>query len=150
VISKMQSILEFNDVRSISVIRLDRRYDTQAPPIRRSPSPSYADSVSSCSVGCSTTLIEHAYSSRPCYRGSHCRRMPLTATRVGGPQWGTARTIDHAVAVVLDHKECSGMSPGVRRPHRSSGVIDHEVAVCLHRDETGSGAVSSTRPEWIR
>src|SRR5262249_29259009 len=81
--------------------------------------------------------------------GSH-RRMPLTATGVGGPQWGIARTIDHAVAVVLDHKECSGMSPGVRRPHRSSGVIDHEVAVSLHRDETGSGAVSCTRPEWIR
>src|SRR5215831_4151744 len=82
--------------------------------------------------------------------GSHCRRMPLTATRVGGPQWRTARTVDHGVAVVLDHKESSGMSPRVRRPHRSSGVIDHEVAVCLHRDETKSGAVSCTRPEWIR
>src|SRR5215467_2135228 len=74
--------------------------------------------------------------------GSHCRRMPLTATRVGGPQWGTARTIDHAVAVVLDHKERSRMSPGARRPHRCcSGVIDHKVTVSLHRDETRSSAV---------
>jgi hypothetical protein len=51
VISKMQSILEFNDVWSVRIIRLDRRYDTQAPPIRRSPSPSYAGSVSDFYVG---------------------------------------------------------------------------------------------------
>src|SRR5262249_757924 len=79
VISKMQYILEFNDVRSISVIRLDRRYDTQAPPMRRSPSPSYADSVSSCYVGCSTALIEHAYSSRLCHR-----RFSLPANAANG------------------------------------------------------------------
>src|SRR5262245_49526680 len=65
VISKMQSILEFNDVRSVSVIRLDRRYDTQAPPIRRSPSPSYADDLSSCYVDRSTALIDHVYSTDP-------------------------------------------------------------------------------------
>jgi len=82
---------------------------------------------------------------------AHRRRMPLTATRVGGPQWRTARAIDHGVAVVLDHKECSGMSPGVRRPHRcSSGVLDHQVAVSLHRDETGSSAVRCSRPERSR
>ena len=45
VISKMQSVLEFNDVRSVSVIRLDRRYDTQASRMRRAPSPSYAGSA---------------------------------------------------------------------------------------------------------
>ena len=50
VISKMQSVLEFNDVRSVSVIRLDRRYDTQASPIRRAPSPSYAGSAPNCDV----------------------------------------------------------------------------------------------------
>src|SRR5262249_23041493 len=77
--------------------------------------------------------------------------MLLTASGVGGPQWRTARTIDHGIAVVLDHQACSWMSPGVRRPHwLSSGVIDHKVAVCLHRDETGSRAVSCSRPERIR
>jgi len=62
VISKMQSVLEFNDVRSVSVIRLDRRYDTQASRLRRAPSPSYADSVSGSYVDWSTALIEHVYS----------------------------------------------------------------------------------------
>src|SRR5215510_13136709 len=37
VISKMQSVLEFNDVRTVNVIRLDRRYDAQTPRIRRPP-----------------------------------------------------------------------------------------------------------------
>jgi hypothetical protein len=54
----MQSVLEFNDVRSVSVIRLDRRYDTQTSRMRRPPSPAYADSVSSSYVDWSTTLID--------------------------------------------------------------------------------------------
>src|SRR5262245_18911911 len=58
VISKMQSVLEFNDVRSVSVIRLDRRYDTQAPPIRRAPSPSYAGSAPNSDVD-HGVLIQH-------------------------------------------------------------------------------------------
>src|SRR5262249_16020241 len=69
--------------------------------------------------------------------------MRLTATRVGGPQWRTARTIDHGVAVILDYKESSG-SPSARPPHWTSGVIDHEVAVSLHHTETGICALSST------
>src|SRR5215831_8155226 len=56
VISKIQSVLKFNYVRSVSFIRLDGQYDTQPPRIRRPPSPSYEDSVSSCYVGCSTAL----------------------------------------------------------------------------------------------
>src|SRR5262249_2343299 len=80
--------------------------------------------------------------------GSHCRGMPLTATGVGGPQWRTKRTINHHVAVVLDHKESSG-SPSARPPHWTSGVIDHEVAVSLHHSETGIRALSSTVPERI-
>src|SRR5262245_41136520 len=79
VISKMQSVLEFNDVRSVSFIRLDRRYDAQTPRMRRPPSPSYADSVSSSYVGCSTALIEHAYSSRLCHR-----RFSLPANAANG------------------------------------------------------------------
>src|SRR5262245_16505955 len=76
--------------------------------------------------------------------------MPLTATGVGGPQWPSARTIDDDVAVGLDYKECSWISPGVRRPNRcSGGVIDHKVAVSLHRNETRSSAVSCSRPERI-
>src|SRR5262245_20365083 len=75
--------------------------------------------------------------------------MRLTATRVGGPQWRTARTIDHGVAVILDYKESSG-SPSARPPHWPSGVIDHEVAVSLHHSETGILAFSSMRPERSR
>src|SRR5262245_40758643 len=75
--------------------------------------------------------------------------MLLTATGVGGPQWRTARTIDHSVAVVLDHKECSS-PPGARPPHRTSGVVDHEIAVCLHHGDTRIRALSSSPPERIR
>src|SRR5215813_8904240 len=59
VISKMQSVLEFNDVRSVSVIRLDRRYDTQAPPIRRPPSPSYAGNAPNSDPDQNAVLIQH-------------------------------------------------------------------------------------------
>src|SRR5262252_5743643 len=62
VISKMQSVLEFNDVRPVRITRLDGQYDTQPPPVRRAPSPSYADSVSRPHVDWSTALIKHVYS----------------------------------------------------------------------------------------
>src|SRR5215813_12911757 len=75
--------------------------------------------------------------------------MPLTATGLGGPEWRTARTIDHRVAVVLGHKERSGR-PGVRPPHRTSGVVDDEIAVCLHHGDTRIRALSSSPPERIR
>src|SRR5215813_2718953 len=59
----------------------------------------------------------NSYSLRPDICGSHCCGMPLTATGVGGPQWRTKRTINHHVAVVLDHKESFG-SPSSGPPHR--------------------------------
>src|SRR5215831_17828585 len=59
VISKVQSVLEFNEVRSVSVIRLDRRYDTQASPIRRAPSPSYAGSAPNSDPDQNGVLIQH-------------------------------------------------------------------------------------------
>ena len=58
----MQSILEFNDVRSVNVIRLDGGYETQTSRMRRPPSPSYADSVSSSYVDRSAAFIEHVHS----------------------------------------------------------------------------------------
>src|SRR5262245_41381053 len=73
--------------------------------------------------------------------------MPLTATGVGGPQRRTRRTIDDGVPVALDHKECSS-PPGARPPHRTSGVVDHEIAVRLHHGETRIRALSSSPPEW--
>jgi hypothetical protein len=62
VISKMQAVLEFNDVRSVIVIRFDRRHDTQTSCMRGPPSPSYANSVSSSYGDRSTALIEHVHS----------------------------------------------------------------------------------------
>src|SRR5262249_14345255 len=58
-ISKMQSILEFNDVRSVSVIRLDRRYDAQASPMRRAPRLSYAGSAPNSDPDQNGVLIQH-------------------------------------------------------------------------------------------
>src|SRR5215813_4867418 len=62
VISKMQSVLEFNDVRPVRIARLDGRYDTQTSRMWRAPSPSYADSVSSSYVDWSAAFIEHVHS----------------------------------------------------------------------------------------
>src|SRR5262245_42532692 len=59
VISKMQSVLEFNDVRSVSVIRLDRRYDTQASRLRRPPTPSYSGSAPYSHLDQNGVLILH-------------------------------------------------------------------------------------------
>src|SRR5262245_9423428 len=62
VISKLQSVLEFNDVRPVRIARLDGRYDTQTSRMWRAPSPSYADSVSSSYVDWSAAFIEHVHS----------------------------------------------------------------------------------------
>ena len=59
VISKMQSVLEFNDVRPVRITRLDGQYDTQASPIRRAPSPSYAGSAPNSDPDQNSVLIQH-------------------------------------------------------------------------------------------
>jgi hypothetical protein len=78
VISKMQAVLEFNDVRSVNVIRLDSRYDTQASCIRRAPTPSYADKASDSHLDGNGIAFQHVLTfnvrqSDSCaYRSSKC------------------------------------------------------------------------------
>ena len=55
----MQSVLEFNDIRPVRIIPLDCRYDTQASPIRRAPSPSYAGIAPNPDVDQNGVLIQY-------------------------------------------------------------------------------------------
>jgi hypothetical protein len=58
-VSKLQPVVEFNNVYTVTVSRLDRQYHTGAPCIRRPPSPSYADSVSNSYVDRNGIFLGH-------------------------------------------------------------------------------------------